>query len=72
MTNTEPDRYPPGHQPYDKLVGMRIGAIVGGIVGIVLLAVLDGSFPWLILPFTVAGGVAGYLWQAADERRQAS
>ncbi len=69
MTNTESDRYPPGHQPYDKLVGMRVGGLAGGVVGIALVVVLGGSFAWLILVVAVAGAAAGYLWQAADARR---
>ena len=70
MAKTEPPTYPQGRQLYDKLVGLRVGALTGGIIGIALVAVLGGSFSWLIIPFALAGAVGGYLWQTADERRQ--
>lgn len=72
MPRTDLPTYPPGRQPYDKLVGLRVGALTGGIVGIAFVAVLGGSLPWLIIPFALAGAVGGYLWQAADERRQSN
>lgn len=72
MAKADPPTLPPGRQPYDKLVGLRVGALTGGIIGIALVAVLGGSLPWLIIPFAVAGAAGGYFWQAADERRQDS
>ena len=59
---TKGDRpsYPPGHQPYEKLVGMRVGAIVGGLVGGVGAFILGGAFAWLIVIGAIIGGVIGH------------
>jgi len=52
--------FPPGHQPYDKLVGLRIGALVGGLIGGVGAYLLGGVFAWLILIGAIIGGVIGH------------
>lgn len=52
--------YPPGRQPYEKLVGMRVGALVGGLIGGVGAFVLGGVFAWLILLGAVVGGIIGH------------
>ena len=66
------DSYPPGRQPYDALVGMRVGGLAGAILGGILTAVLGAGFVWLILAGAVVGGVAGYMWErraSTDDRR---
>lgn len=52
--------YPPGRQPYDKLVGMRVGALVGGLIGGLGAFLLGGVFAWLIAIGAVLGGVIGH------------
>lgn len=52
--------YPPGHQPYDKLVGLRIGALVGGALGGIGAFLLGGVFAWLILIGAIIGGIIGH------------
>lgn len=52
--------YPPGRQPYDKLVGMRVGALVGGLIGGLGAFLLGGIFAWLIVIGAVLGGVIGH------------
>ena len=37
MDESDDYRLPPGRQPYDVLNGLRIGALVGGIVGAIVL-----------------------------------
>ncbi|MGI9528932.1 MAG: hypothetical protein ACR2NG_04415 [Acidimicrobiia bacterium] len=52
--------YSPGKQPYDKLVGMRVGALAGGLIGGVGAFILGGVFAWLILVGAVVGGIIGH------------
>ena len=54
----------PGEQPYDRLNGMRIGALTGGVFATVIAAVLAATvnplFVWLIPIGAILGGVAGH------------
>lgn len=59
-TNDNQPSYPPGRQPYDKLVGMRVGALVGGLVGGLGAFLLGGAFAWLIVIGAVIGGIVGH------------
>ena len=54
--------YRPGEQPYDRLNGIRIGAIAGGIVGAIPAAILQGWFAMLIAIGAVAGAFLGGWW----------
>ena len=55
---SDQDRLPPGHQPYDRLNGVRIGALAGGLVGALVGAVTH--LPWLLVAGAVVGGAAGF------------
>lgn len=61
------ERLPPGRQPYDQLVGMRVGGVAGALVGAVLAAVVGSA--WLLLAGAVLGGAAGYLFERRNVRR---
>lgn len=52
--------HPPGHQPYDALNGMRVGAITGGVLGAAVAAVTH--IPWFVLLGGVIGGVIGFVY----------
>jgi uncharacterized protein YcfJ len=60
---------PAGVQPYDRLVGARVGAITGGVVGIVPALLFSPGFAWVIVG-AVLGAVAGYEWQRRDQDRR--
>lgn len=62
----EQPRYRPGEQPYDRMVGARIGAIVGGIVAIVPGFVVGGGFIFFIAIGALAGGYAGWWWASRE------
>lgn len=61
MNASDRDRMPSGRQPYDPLVGLRVGALAGGIVGVLVTALMSFSNVWLTLIGAVAGGAVGYL-----------
>lgn len=60
MSEREPQRLPPGRQPYDVLNGLRVGAFAGVALGAIVAAVT--RIPWLLLLGVVVGAAAGYLW----------
>lgn len=60
---------PPGVQPYDKLNGVRVGALAGGVVGILPAVLLWPAFGWVIGGAAV-GGVVGYFWQRREEQQR--
>ena len=67
MSDEGPDKahdakYAPGHQPYDSLNGLRVGALAGAVVGVVLSLIFSGA-AWLILVAAVVGAVAGFVWE---------
>lgn len=64
MALKDGDRLPPGRQPYDKLNGLRVGALAGGVLGAVAAAAT--RMPWVFFAGAVIGGAAGYL----TERRK--
>ena len=56
----ERSTYPAGRQPYDPLVGLRVGAIAGGIFGVVLVAISSLASFWVVVVGAVIGGAVGY------------
>lgn len=66
-------RFPPGRQPYDLFNGMRIGALVGVILGAVLTALWDLGV-WPILAGAVVFGAVGFAYErrAVERDRRAS
>ena len=50
----------PGEQPYDSLNSVRIGALVGGIVGAVVLVLIPAATFWVVVIGAAFGGAVGY------------
>jgi len=63
---SERPTYRPGEQPYDRLNGIRIGALAGGIAGAIPAAILQGWFAVLIAVGAVVGAVLGGRWAARE------
>jgi len=63
------DRLPPGRQPYDRLVGLRVGAVAGGLFG-GIVGVVTGA-PWLLLVGAGIGAVVGYVTERRKVRNEA-
>ncbi len=63
MDESDDYRLPPGRQPYDVLNGLRIGALVGGIIGAIVLALTSLDSLWVLLVGAVIGGAIGYLYE---------
>jgi uncharacterized protein YcfJ len=63
MDESDDYRLPPGRQPYDVLNGLRIGALVGGIIGAIVMVVTGVQSLWVLLAGAVIGGLVGYLYE---------
>ena len=63
MSNTGNDRLPPGRQPYDALVGMRVGGVAGGLLGAIGAALTGVTFVGPVLGAAVVGGAVGYVYE---------
>jgi hypothetical protein len=63
MDEREDYQLPPGRQPYDVLNGLRIGALVGGILGAIVMVLTSLDSLWVLLIGAAIGGVAGYLYE---------
>ena len=63
MDESEDYRLPPGRQPYDVLNGLRIGALSGGIVGAIVMALTSLDTLWVLLVGAAIGGAIGYLYE---------
>lgn len=65
--------YPAGRQPYDTMKGAQVGALTGGVLAMIPLALnVPGGF-LLVVGGALLGGGIGFLWerrqlQAAEER----
>jgi LPXTG-motif cell wall-anchored protein len=60
MTSRERPRLPPGRPPWEPINGVRIGGIVGVLVGGIVTALGDISNPWFIVGGATIGGGVGY------------
>ena len=52
--------FPRGRQPYDRLIGFRVGAIAGGILGVIVIAISSLASFWVVLVGAAIGGGVGY------------
>ena len=59
---TDRPRYAPGEQPYDRLNAVRIGALTGGVIGIVPAVILGAGYAFLLLVGAAIGAYAGKRW----------
>jgi len=60
MNPREASSLPPGRQPYDPLVGFRVGAIAGGILGVVVVAISSLASFWVVVVAAAIGGAVGF------------
>jgi len=70
--NVDGERLPPGTQPYDRLNGIRIGALAGGLVGTLVAALVGGVSFWWVLATAVVGGVVGYGYERRESAERGS
>lgn len=67
---TDRPRYAPGEQPYDRLNAVRIGALTGGVIGIIPAAVLGAGYAFLLLVGAAIGAYVGKRWADRAARSQ--
>ena len=54
---------PAGRQPYDALIGLRIGAMTGALLGALVALLIGTGMVWLIVATGALGGFAGYRFE---------
>ena len=69
MRKRDPDRLPPGRQPYDPLNGLRVGALSGGLMGAIATFATGAGYAWLVLVGAGVGGAVGYWFERRSLRR---
>lgn len=70
MPEDDAHRLPVGHQPYDPLNGLRVGALAGGLLGAIAAAIVGLGYAWLILVGAALGGAIGYWYERSRLRRR--
>lgn len=60
MSDESGSRYAPGRNPWDPINGFRVGALAGGIIGVLPVALLGGGYFWAVIAGAALGGVAGF------------
>lgn len=70
MSTQQTPKLPQGRQPYDPLVGLRVGAFTGGALGAVIAALTRVG--WFILIGAIVGAIVGYLWERSKLRGEIS
>ncbi len=63
MDESEDYQLPPGRQPYDVLNGLRIGALVGGILGAIVMVLTSLDSLWVLLVGAAIGAAIGYFYE---------
>ncbi len=59
-------RLPAGHQPYDRLVAIRVGALAGGLLGAPVTWFT--SVLWFVIGGAVVGGLGGIVYDIRRRR----
>ena len=65
---TQPNRYPAGRPPHDPINGFRVGALAGGITGVLASWLVADPHPAALLVGAVVGGFVGYLTEKRKQR----
>ncbi|NND01901.1 MAG: hypothetical protein HKN91_03870 [Acidimicrobiia bacterium] len=58
--DSEP-QYKSGHPPHDVIAGLRVGGVVGGLIGLILMWILGAASFWFVAGGAVVGASVGYL-----------
>ena len=68
MSRRPPPRLPSGRPPWDPLNGLRVGAFVGGTLGVIATAALGLGYIWVVLVSAVVGAGLGYWTEKRKQR----
>lgn len=66
MASKQKDRLPAGHQPYESLVAVRVGAIAGALAGGAAAVAAGTAEVWFILAGTLIGAAAGFRFHSRN------
>jgi hypothetical protein len=53
--------------PWEPLVGLRVGALGGAVIGAVLAVIFGTGWAWLIFVIGLVGGIGGYWYGQEPE-----
>lgn len=68
MRDERHPKLPQGVQPYDRLNGLRIGALTGGVIAL-FPAIFLGGAPFWLVGGALVGGLGGYVWDRRSHPR---
>lgn len=60
MRENERETLPAGRPPWDTWNGARVGALAGGLAGVLVVALIGSGAYWLALIPAAIGAVIGY------------
>ena len=60
---------PPGLEPWDPANGLRVGALSGGLVGALVIALTGFTHFWVIAVTGLLGGAVGFWSEKRKQRR---
>lgn len=66
----KPSKFGRGRQPYDTLIGLKVGALTGALLGALLAALTNLGPAWTVVAGTILGAVAGYVWEKRQIDRE--
>lgn len=60
----------PGRTPWDPVNGMRVGAMVGGLVGALAMTITGLANLWIVIGGGVIGGAVGFWSEKRNQRNR--
>ena len=61
-------KYRSGRPPHEAVNGLRIGALIGGVLGALVVWLFDVTSIWVVVAGAVIGGAYGYFSQRRESQ----
>ena len=55
---------------HDPINGLRVGALAGGLLGALVVALTSTAYVWIVLVFGLAGAAIGYVAERSRRRNE--